>query len=110
MNENPILRHAGIPVKNLERAIEFYKNLGFRMVTYSQERWPRALEVVKMAAPGEKSCIELVQAHAGIWYPHVAVSVPEIDRWVGQVQFFKEPAYFILDPDKNFVELVEVKE
>ena len=62
-----------------------------------------------MKIPGEQACIELVQAHKGVWYPHVAVSVPEIDPYMAQVQFFKDPAYFVMDPEKNFVELVEVK-
>ena len=63
------LRHAGVLVKNLESAIEEYRNLGFKPLEIEE------LRVCKMT-DGNGNMIELVQ---GNWHPHLAVNWYEDD-------------------------------
>jgi hypothetical protein len=61
---------------------------------------------MKMAVPGELAQLELIE---GVWNPHFALTVQEIEPFLRFVQFSKDDSYYILDPDSNWVELVEVK-
>ena len=102
----PMLRHVGIPVVNLDRSRDFYERLGFRMESWAREKWRRELQVMKLRTRDDSTCLELIE---GVWQPHIAIEVESIDPWRNLVEFCKEPAYYVRDPDGNYLELVEVR-
>jgi len=98
------LRHVGIVVSNLERSKAFYEEMGFLLWRWQREKWQdRELEVMKLMAD-DGGVIELIEKP---WRPHVAITVPNIDRWENNVLDTNGIAYYLQDPDGNWLELVE---
>ena len=107
------LRHVGLVVSDMDRAIRFYEKLGCEVISREAESWvsdnqkhPAFLEVCKMT-----NNVELI---TGFWKHHVAFTVnefPDLDdeqlpysiMW----QMNKPGVKFITDPDGNVIELVK---
>ncbi len=85
------MRHVGIQVKDTERAIRWYRKLGFRGQMTRTETWSgKHIETTKL---------ELIQ---GDWKPHFAMTFPLVRHKVepGRV------VVFTLDSEGNEVEMV----
>ena len=95
------LRHVGLVVSDMYRAIKFYQGLGFKVISRANETWGHnVIEVCKMTHN-----LELVK---GRWLEHVAVGVKDfnvVDSWEAYGQ--KDNVKFIRDPDHNVIELVK---
>ena len=76
-----LLRHSGILVKNLEKAVNDYRRLGFQKMGKVEK-----LKVQKMQDEDGRT-IELIQ---GNYHPHIAVN-------------------WLEDKDGNWIEIVEEK-
>jgi len=105
------LRHVGIVVSDMDRAIRFYQKLGCKVISRVNEKWDiYDLDVCKMT-----NNIELIK---GDWRRHTAFTVD----YLGPTAFvmegeelpysvmwkMKKPGVrFITDPDGNVIELVK---
>ena len=110
------IRHTGIVVKDLNRSMDFYRNLGF--VITSQEKTVIAgnvLDTCKMVQAivdpvWITTAIELIQVLEGSYFSHIAVEVDNLDEYSWGVVVHYSPGHricFIEDPDGNKIELVE---
>ena len=81
MQGKATLRHAGILVEDLDKAMDLYEAMGFK--AFAREK----LEVIKMADE-HNNIIELVKGEN--WHPHIAVN------WYS-------------DSQGNYIEVVEPK-
>ncbi len=96
------LRHVGLVVSDMDRAIKFYQGLGFKVISRGIETWSnRLIEVCKMTHG-----LELIK---GKWFHHVAFSVDEIPESMSFV-YNKLGVRFTTDPDGNVIELVKEDE
>lgn len=93
------LRHVGIVVSDMDRAIRFYGSLGCNVISRCHETWGRKrIEVCKMTHN-----IELIK---GFWERHTAFTVDNLDGF--NVVLRKKPGVkFIEDPFGNVIELVK---
>ena len=113
------IRHTGIVVKDLDRSISFYRDLGFAVV--SREKVSiggKKLDTCKLRGPPHlmsyrkygnyySPLIELIQDP---WFPHIAVGVDNLDAYSWGQTVHQTPGHricFIEDPDGNKIELVE---
>jgi catechol 2,3-dioxygenase-like lactoylglutathione lyase family enzyme len=102
------IRHVGINVKHLPRAIRFYEKLGFIVDSGSIETWAgNELHIVKMRTDGD-CLLELVR---GVWQPHFALTIdtPLPQNTFMRKEYMKIEAGFIKDLDNNIIELVREK-
>ena len=100
------IRHVGITVEDLNRAIKFYQQLGFKLETTVVENWDGiSLRIAKMSLPGHATMLELVN---GTWPNHFSIQVPQ-DFITAQYQITmrKNNVVFIKDLDGNDIELVK---
>ena len=93
------LRHVGIVVSDMDRAIRFYGSLGCQVIMRHPETWDNArIEVCKMTHN-----VELIQ---GKWYNHMAFTVDNLEGF--NVMLTQKPdVKFIQDPWGNVIELVK---
>ena len=66
----PEFRHVGLVVRDIERCVAFYQELGFEVLVDNQDSAPlisdllgldvRSLRVVKLGRPPEATCVELL--------------------------------------------------
>ena len=81
------IAHIGIPTNDMEKTIEFYRNLGFQVLleTYNE----KACEKVAFLQL-QNYCIETFENHQAVMadgaYQHVALDVADI--WENGVKFF----------------------
>ena len=100
------IRHIGIPVDNVIDSIDFYRQFGFRADQTVVETWDgQKLAIAKLAIPGQKSQLELVE---GGWPNHFAVQV-QMDYPTSRHLIWKQKqnVTFIYDPSGNIIELVK---
>jgi len=100
------IRHTGIIVKDIERAVEFYIGLGFFIRSKNNEVWNNDLfQIIKLEAP-DGNIIELIE---GNHLPHIALQVDNISDYDSHPTITKEgfKVTFIKDPDGNIIELVQ---
>lgn len=104
------LRHVGIVVRDLPKALAFYKQLGFGAVAqeWSSDSTDKGtISMIKL-----DNQIELVSAH---WMNHFALTVDSLDKFElpSKPIFSKETdtvkVCYITDPSGNVIELVEEK-
>jgi len=101
------LRHVGIVVSDMDRAIRFYQKLGCNIISRGPEAWRDiTIDVCKMTHKIELIC--------GDWKSHVAFKVdawPDIDgEGLPYSKFWlmtKHGVRFITDPDGNIIEFVK---
>ena len=107
------LRHVGLVVSDMDRAIKFYQKLGLEIISKAEEHWgPKWIKVCKMTHG-----LELIE---GEWQGHVAFSVDYLEPaafvmegeelpYSPEVMWnMKKPGVrFITDPDGNVIELVK---
>lgn len=97
------LRHVGLVVSDMDRAIKFYGSLGCKVIMRSSETWGNSrIEVCKMT-----NKVELIR---GTWKNHVAFTVDNLDGFNAIPAFEKPGVKFIFDPFKNIIELVKEDE
>ena len=126
------LRHVGIVVKNLPKALAFYKQLGFGLIVSKQTEYTSkdTLYMVKLNSEIElthgriagegtivtakvNSQIELIK---GNWMNHFALTVDHLnnfklpDKPIFQKETKTARVCYIQDPDGNVIELVEEKQ
>ena len=101
------IRHIGIRVNDLNRMIEFYSHLGFRIVSHRCEDWAgRELEVCKMDAPTGDCVLELIKTHYDWPDTHFCIAVdafPVSGIW----SLGKENVRYYQDPEGNYIEMVK---
>jgi catechol 2,3-dioxygenase-like lactoylglutathione lyase family enzyme len=101
------IRHTGLQVSNLNRAIAWYRKLGFKVAQRRVETWGnQELKICKMFI-NENQWIELVE---GEWKPHICLEVEDIKYqidWDKQTE--EHNIKFFEDNWGNRLELVEVK-
>ena len=102
------LRHVGIAVKDLTRAIDFYRQFGFGILSWSNEYTEKG----KIYTAKLDKKIELIQ---GRWMNHFALTVNSLADFnlPSKPIFSKETdtvkVCYITDPDGNVIELVQEK-
>lgn len=120
------VNHVGIRVSDKGRSIDFYKSLGFELLsdTGFEQGHPMIMKhpsgvVLNLLGPattsiGENILMDVEAKYSGI--THVALtaaSLPEAAEFVersgiavtGSFRFGKLSAFFIRDPDRNVIEL-----
>ena len=120
------IRHFGIPVENMDRALEFYRDLLGLKVQKDQIEEGEFIETIlgkkylkfRTVKMGDKDVmIELVQGY----HPHVAFTVKDVEEEYKRlkkkgIKFLSKPqvsasgkarVVFCRDNDYNLVELVE---
>jgi catechol 2,3-dioxygenase-like lactoylglutathione lyase family enzyme len=121
------LRHQGIVVKDLTKAYQFYRKLGFKTHLKSEETWQKdqyyggqvcKLKIMKLKDEFSH-VIELIQVIQGEWKDHVAITLTEgtmNDLWeafaeAGTLIAFKRSkgveVMYLRDPSGNYVEVVK---
>ena len=95
------LRHVGLVVSDMDRAIKFYQKLGLKIISKNEEHWgPKWIKVCKMTHG-----LELIE---GVWVWHVAFEVDSMEDWrMCDLYARKDGVKFIKDPDGNVIELVK---
>lgn len=95
------LRHVGLVVSDMARAIRWYRKLGCRVIRNSTEEWGgKKLQVYKMT-----NNIELIK---GMWVKHAAFTVDSMeDCRIWDTYARKDGVIFVRDPDGNVIELVK---
>lgn len=124
------LNHIGVRVRELQRSVDWYAHLGFRLVWQSEEYRVACLRNDEIgvelnlivnadgANDGRNVLMDLEQKHPG--FNHLSFRVPSIDATIraldeagieireGPVSLGGEIAVFVRDPDLNVVELAEI--
>ena len=106
------IRHVGIKVKNLNKSINFYRNLGFSVISREIEQWDSGppIGVCKLKTMGGQT-LELIE---GVVWPenHFALTVDEL--WsVEHLKVLKEKksdkyhVIYVKDPDGHWIEIVQ---
>jgi len=106
------IRHVGIKVKDLEKSIQFYRNLGFSVVSRTVSYWNQGppIGVCKLRTMGGE-ILELIEA---VSWPenHFALTVRdlwEVDHLerVNEKKTDNHHAIYVRDPDGNYIEIVQ---
>ena len=105
-----MIRHYGIPVKDIDRAIKFYEMLHFQPVSYDNAMINNKPVAICKLENGEGDCIELVQGETAV--PHISLTINplrfEILKSNHDAKMFeKEGICYLFDEDKNVIEIVE---
>ena len=108
------MRHAGLMVRNMDREIDWFQRLGYKVKVHRVEEWAnRKLEIVKMEREGDPTMIELILPLIGEWEPHVSIDVdgwpqsPVVLRKLGEPDDETLEVRFAVSPNGNVVELVK---
>lgn len=124
------VNHVGIRVKDLERSVEFYRQLGFEKIWYSPHhevaglRNAAGIELNLIVNSdddndGRNVLMDVEPKYPG--YTHVSFRVPSIADAVrslvqngiaiseGPIDLGGEVAVFVRDPDRNVIELAEIR-
>ena len=120
------VNHVGIRVKDKARAVSFYENLGFELLSDAGferghpviMRHPSGV-VINVLGPANSSegtniLMDVEEKHPG--YTHIALTVSSLDEAkafmekneieiTGSFSFGRMSAIFIRDPDRNVIEL-----
>ncbi|TES88939.1 MAG: VOC family protein [Desulfobacteraceae bacterium] len=106
------IRHVGLKVKDLDKSIKFYRNLGFSVISRGIEHWDSGppIGVCKLKTMGGE-ILELIEAV--IWPEnHFALTVN--DLWsVDHLKILKEKksikyhVIYVKDLDGHWIELVQ---
>ena len=106
----PRIRHTGLEVKQMTRALAFWeRQVGLTLIGVAEEQWNgRWLKIARLRDEGG-AVLELVEA---TWPSHVAVGVKNFPKsWDGEtakpVKRGRLEVWFGRDPDGNRVELVK---
>jgi lactoylglutathione lyase len=124
------LNHIGVRVRELQRSVDWYAHLGFRLVWHSEQHKVACLRndhigvelnfIVNAddASGGRNVLMDLEQKYPG--FNHLSFRVPSIRDTIsalgdagieireGPVSLGGEIAVFVRDPDLNVVELAEL--
>ena len=124
------LNHIGVRVRELQRSVEWYSHLGFRLVWHSEQHKVACLRNDQIGIElnlivnaddsngGRNVLMDLEQKHPG--FNHLSFRVPSIRDTIsaldeagieireGPVSLGGEIAVFVRDPDLNVVELAEI--
>lgn len=108
------MRHVGLIVKNMDREIDWFQRLGYKVVVHRNEEWAhRKLEVVKMQRDSDDTMVELVYPVVGEWSPHFCIQVssfpqsPVVVRQLGEPYDDDIEVGFAVSPNGHVVELVK---
>lgn len=120
-----VFLYAGIEVTDLRRSLQFYRKLGFRIV--SRGKMEHGGEWVHMAIPGQEQRLELnyypprskfhKPYRKGSELDHLGFKVPDADAWakklekaggriVARVDEESEWLVYVADPDGVWLELI----
>jgi hypothetical protein len=105
------IRHVGLVVKDIYRAMNYYESLGFRALTMDLETWGESqIDVVKMV-PVISTNPVMLELIRGNWFNHVSIDVQKTpkNRVLIQKQTNIHEVTFVKDLDKNIIECVRAK-
>ena len=124
------VNHVGIRVRDLDRSVEFYRHLGFQKIWYSPHhkvaglRTATGIELNLIVNSdddnaGRNVLMDVEPKYPG--YTHVSFHVSSIEDVVrslersgiaiseGPIDLGGEVAVFVRDPDRNVIELAEIR-
>jgi len=105
------VRHVGLEVKDIGRALNWYRRLGFTVLNRRREIWyGQDLDVIKLDPP-----LELVEpSEPAGWPNHIALEVDEFPEGLDITLKTTTQEGFVVawaqDPDGNRIELVKPME
>jgi ribosomal protein S12 methylthiotransferase accessory factor YcaO len=110
------MRHAGLMVQNMDREIDWFQRLGYKVKIHRVEEWAhRRLEIVKMERDYDQTMVELIHPITGEWSPHISIDVdswpqsPVVVKHLGEPMDETLEVGFAISPNGNVVELVKRK-
>ncbi len=115
----PEFRHVGLVVRDIERCVAFYQELGFEVLVDNQDSAPlisdllgldvRSLRVVKLGRPPEATCVELLGFDPvidssrpplnGTGITHFALTVENVDTFY---EAHRHSGSFLSEPRVSF--------
>lgn len=105
-----MIRHYGIPVKDLDKAISFYAKFYFLPVSYENTKINNSPAAICKLENGKGDVLELVQCKKAV--PHISIAVTQMQFEILKDNhdaglFEKEGVCYIQDDDGNILEIVQ---